>query len=30
LAVQWHPEENLTDLVVFEALVQASRRNARD
>ena len=30
LAVQWHPEENLQDLVVFEALVQASRRKAGD
>ena len=26
LAVQWHPEENLEDLVIFEALVQASSR----
>lgn len=30
LAVQWHPEENLQDLVVFEALVQASQRKAAD
>ena len=30
LAVQWHPEENLQDLVVFEALVQASQRKAGD
>lgn len=30
LAVQWHPEENLNDLVVFAALVQASQRNAGD
>lgn len=30
LAVQWHPEENLEDLVVFEALVRASRRQAGD
>jgi len=29
LAVQWHPEENLEDLAIFEALVQASRKTGK-
>ena len=28
LAVQWHPEENLEDIVLFEALIQASTAQA--